>query len=64
MKTKRVIISLRDDELDLLKTLLKDYHNQPAPTEQTPIQAQGHKILKDNVQKLINKLEAKNGKDN
>lgn len=65
MKTKRVIISLREDEVQLLSTILTDYlitvpTNEPGVTAHSSIQEQAQKLLRDSVQKLVYKLEAKN----
>jgi len=60
MKTKRVIISLRENEVDLIKTILQDYmHNNANTQGLDTLSAQAQKMLREGVQKIIDKLEAK-----
>lgn len=63
MKTKRVIVSLREDELSLIKVSLTDsLINLPKTHPDHAMMGQAQTFLRESITKLLEKLENKNGK--
>lgn len=62
MKSKRIIFSLREDEISLLLVILKEYMSSPGGSDiaLSPGLAQAQKMFLNSIQKLINKLEKNN----